>query len=320
MQASLHFLSAYSYFGFAEDTLARQNASKLVFALAYSYFGFAEDTFARQNASKLAFALAYSYLCGKWNKMKAAIIGYGKMGREIERILTERGHEAALVIDTDNAGELDAEHLAGIDVALEFTTPATAYANIRTCLENGTAVVSGTTGWTDRLAELQELCRERGGALFYASNYCLGVNLMFRLNRQLAAMIGRVGGYGVRIEEVHHTQKLDAPSGTAITLAEGILDNLADKQGWVNYAPGIAHATNRVERSEDTPADRIEIRSVREGAVPGIHTVTYESEDDMLELKHTIKNRRTLAMGAVVAAEFLCGKQGVFGMDDLLRN
>ena len=320
MQASLHFLSAYSYFGFAEDTLARQNASKLVFALAYSYFGFAEDTFARQNASKLAFALAYSYLCGKWNKMKAAIIGYGKMGREIERILTERGHEAALVIDTDNAGELDAEHLAGIDVALEFTTPATAYANIRTCIENGTAVVSGTTGWTDRLAELQELCRERGGALFYASNYCLGVNLMFRLNRQLAAMIGRVGGYGVRIEEVHHTQKLDAPSGTAITLAEGILDNLADKQGWVNYAPGIAHATNRVERSEDTPADRIEIRSVREGAVPGIHTVTYESEDDMLELKHTIKNRRTLAMGAVVAAEFLCGKQGVFGMDDLLRN
>ena len=296
MQASLHFLSAYSYFGFAEDTLARQNASKL------------------------AFALAYSYLCGKWNKMKAAIIGYGKMGREIERILTERGHEAALVIDTDNAGELDAEHLAGIDVALEFTTPATAYANIRTCIENGTAVVSGTTGWTDRLAELQELCRERGGALFYASNYCLGVNLMFRLNRQLAAMIGRVGGYGVRIEEVHHTQKLDAPSGTAITLAEGILDNLADKQGWVNYAPGIAYATNRVERSEDTPADRIEIRSVREGAVPGIHTVTYESEDDMLELKHTIKNRRTLAMGAVVAAEFLCGKQGVFGMDDLLRN
>ena len=182
--------------------------------------------------------------------MKAAIIGYGKMGREIERILTERGHEVALVIDTDNAGELDAEHLAGIDVALEFTTPATAYANIRTCLENGAAVVSGTTGWTDRLAELQKLCRERGGALFYASNYCLGVNLMFRINRQLAAMIGRVGGYGVRIEEVHHTQKLDAPSGTAITLAEGILDNLADKQGWVNYAPGIAHAANRVERSE----------------------------------------------------------------------
>lgn len=252
--------------------------------------------------------------------MKAAIIGYGKMGREIERILTERGHEVVLIIDQENANQLDASHLAGVDVALEFTTPATAYHNIRTCLECSTAVVSGTTGWTDRLAELQELCRERGGALFYASNYCLGVNLMFRLNRQLAALMGRVGsGYEVRIEEVHHTQKKDAPSGTAITLAEGILENIPSKKGWVNFAPGIEHATNRVERSEDTPADRIEIHSVREGMVPGIHTVTYESEDDILELRHEIKNRRTLAQGAVVAAEFLCGKHGVYGMDDLLK-
>lgn len=241
------------------------------------------------------------------------------MGREIERILAERGHEVALIIDTDNAADLDAAHLAGIDVAIEFTTPATAYHNIRTCLECGAAVVSGTTGWTERLPELQALCRERGGTMFYASNYCLGVNLMFRLNRQLAAMINRVGGYEVRIEEVHHTQKKDAPSGTAITLAEGIIENLSSKEGWVNYAPGIEHAANRVERSEDTPADRIEIRSVREGMVPGIHTVSYESEDDILELRHTIKNRRTLALGAVVAAEFLCGKQGVYGMEDLLK-
>jgi 4-hydroxy-tetrahydrodipicolinate reductase len=251
--------------------------------------------------------------------MKAAIIGYGKMGREIETILRERGHEVALIIDMDNAAELDAAHLRGIDVALEFTTPATAYRNIRTCIECGTPVVSGTTGWTDRLPELQALCRERGGALFYASNYCLGVNLMFRLNRQLAEMMNRVGGYEVRIEEVHHTQKKDAPSGTAITLAEGIIDRLDTKQGWVNYAPGIEHAANRVERSEETPADCVEIRSVREGAVPGIHTVSYESEDDRLEIRHTIKNRRTLAAGAVVAAEFLCGKRGVYGMDDLLK-
>lgn len=251
--------------------------------------------------------------------MNAAIIGYGKMGREIERLLVERGHGVGLIVDADNRGDLDAAHLRGIDVALEFTTPATAYDNIRACIDAGTPVVSGTTGWTDRLDELKTRCKERGGAFFYASNYSLGVNLLFRLNRQLAEMVGRVGGYDVRIEEVHHTQKKDAPSGTAITLAEGILDNLGDKQGWVNYAPGIAHATNRVERSEDTPADRIEIRSVREGAVPGIHTVTYESADDMLELKHTIKNRRTLAMGAVVAAEFLCGKQGVYSMDDLLK-
>lgn len=241
------------------------------------------------------------------------------MGREIETILRERGHEVALIIDMDNAAELDAAHLQGIDVALEFTTPATAYRNIRTCIECGTPVVSGTTGWTDRLPELQALCRERGGALFYASNYCLGVNLMFRLNRQLAEMMNRVGGYEVRIEEVHHTQKKDAPSGTAITLAEGIIDRLDTKQGWVNYAPGIEHAANRVERSEETPADCVEIRSVREGAVPGIHTVSYESEDDRLEIRHTIKNRRTLAAGAVVAAEFLRGKRGVYGMDDLLK-
>lgn len=240
------------------------------------------------------------------------------MGREIERILCERGHEVALVIDRDNAGELDAEHLRGIDVAIEFTTPATAYDNVRTCLECGVAVVSGTTGWVERLPELQRLCLERGGALFYASNYCLGVNLLFRLNRRLAALVGRTGGYDVRIEEVHHTQKLDAPSGTAITLAEGVIDGMPSKQGWVNYAPGIGHAAHRVESPDEAAADRVVITSVREGAVPGIHTVTYESADDLLELRHTIKQRRALAQGAVVAAEFLCGRRGVFSMDDLL--
>lgn len=237
--------------------------------------------------------------------MKAAIIGYGKMGREIEKILIERGHDVTLVIDTDNAADLNAANLAGVDVALEFTMPSTAYANIRTCIENATPVVSGTTGWTDRLGELQQLCREKGGALFYTSNYCLGVNLMFRLNRQLAAMIDRVGGYDAKIEEVHHTQKKDAPSGTAITLAEGIISEIGRKTGWVN-------------ESSDDPS-QIVVTSLREGAVPGTHTVTYESDDDRIELKHTIKNRRTLALGAVVAAEFLCGKKGVYTMDDLLK-
>ena len=248
--------------------------------------------------------------------MKAAIIGYGKMGHEIEKILLERGHSVALVIDTDNAADLNAANLAQADVALEFTMPTTAY---RTCIENATPVVSGTTGWTDRLPELQELCREKGGALFYASNYCLGVNLMFRLNRYLAEMIGRVGGYGVRIAEVHHTQKKDAPSGTAITLAEGVIAGLPAKTEWVNYAPGIEHAANRIGSPAEATPRQVVIDSVREGMVPGIHTVTYESEDDILELKHTIKNRRTLAMGAVIAAEFLCGKQGVYSMDDLLK-
>ncbi len=227
------------------------------------------------------------------------------MGREIEKILLERGHEIVLRIDAENASELTPERLAAADVALEFTMPETAYANIRACILARTPVVSGTTGWTARLGELEKLCRERRSALFYASNFSLGVNLLFRLNRQLAAMIDRVSGYDVRIEEVHHIQKKDAPSGTAITLAEGIIGELGAKNGWVN--------------DEHAPADRIAIRSVREGTVPGTHTVTYESEDDILERRHTIKNRRTLAMGAVVAAEFLCGKEGVYTMDDLLK-
>ena len=251
--------------------------------------------------------------------MKAAIIGHGKMGREIEKILLERGHRIGAVIDEANASELDAAHLAGIDVALEFTTPDAAYGNIRACIDAGIPVVSGTTGWTNRLEELRSYCREKGGALFYASNYCLGVNLMFRLNRRLARMMERFDAYDVRIEEIHHTQKKDAPSGTAIALAEGVISELHDKTAWVNYAPGIEHATNRIETPADAAADQLEIRSVREGMVPGIHTVTYESADDILELKHTIKNRRTLAMGAVIAAEFLCGRQGVYSMDDLLK-
>ncbi len=177
--------------------------------------------------------------------------------------------------------------------------------------------MSGTTGWTDRLAELQELCRERGGALFYASNYCLGVNLMFRLNRQLAAMIDRVGGYDVRIEEVHHTQKKDAPSGTAITLAEGIiLENLAASRAG-STSPRASRMPRTARRNRPpTGSSPLGARRCRSGYTH----VTYESEDDVLELKHTIKNRRTLALGAVVAAEFLCGKQGVYSMDDLLPN
>lgn len=237
--------------------------------------------------------------------MKTAIIGYGKMGREIEKILAERGHEVALIIDQENSHELDAEHLKGIDVALEFTTPATAYENLRRCIACHVPVVSGTTGWTERLGELERYCREEGSALFYASNYCLGVNLLFRLNRQLARLMNHFPQYEVSIEEVHHTQKKDAPSGTAITLADGILAEVERKHEWIND-------TNA------TPS-QIAIRSVREGMIPGIHTVSYESADDRLELRHEIKNRRTLAEGAVVAAEFLCGKVGVYTMDDLLK-
>lgn len=235
--------------------------------------------------------------------MKAAIIGYGKMGREIEKILIDRGHEVALIIDIDNASDLNDENLKNIDVAIEFTTPSTAYANIRKCLEASTAVVSGTTGWTEQLAELQDLCREKGGAMFYASNYSLGVNLMFRLNRELARLMNNFSAYEITMSETHHTEKKDSPSGTAVTLAEDIISRIDRKQGWVN------------EPTSD--ASLIAIESLRIGATPGDHSVTYTSEDDVLEIRHSIKNRRTLALGAVVAAEFLCGKQGIYTMEDL---
>ena len=225
------------------------------------------------------------------------------MGHEIEKILLSRGHEVALIIDLNNSADLNAEKLKDIDVAIEFTTPATAYDNIRTCLECGTAVVSGTTGWTSRLEELQTLCQEKGGAMFYASNYSLGVNLMFRLNRELARLMNNFSGYTLTMSETHHTEKKDSPSGTAVTLAEDAIARLDSKKGWVN------------EPTDDPSL--IGIESFRIGMNPGEHSVTYTSEDDVLEIRHSRKNRRTLALGAVVAAGFLCGKRGVYTMDDM---
>ncbi len=236
--------------------------------------------------------------------MKVAIIGYGKMGREIEKILISRGHTITAIIDAENREELSSEAFASSDVAIEFTTPHTAYENIVASINAGVAVVSGTTGWLEHLEQIKSLCAERNGGFFYASNYSLGVNLMFRLNRKLAAMINSVEGYSVEIEEVHHIHKLDAPSGTAITLAEGIIAELDSKEGWVN--------------DTEPAANQVEIKSKRVGEVPGIHTVTYDSAEDTLSLSHTIKSRSALAMGAVVAAEFMCGKHGVYSMDDLL--
>ncbi len=242
--------------------------------------------------------------------MKAAIIGYGKMGREIERVLTGRGHEVALVIDVDNAGDLNASKMAGVDVAIEFTTPDTALGNIKRCLEIGVPVVCGTTAWTAHLPEVEALCRERGGAFFYASNYSIGVNVVFELNRRLAEMMNRFAEYDVTVEEVHHTQKKDAPSGTAIVLADGIVDALDRKVRWVG--------------ATTTDPGELEVVSVRRSVAPGTHTVTYESPVDTLTLTHNIKSRAGLAAGAVAAAEFLVaevagGRNGVFSMKDLLE-
>lgn len=227
------------------------------------------------------------------------------MGHEIERVLLSRGHSVNLIIDQNNAADLCADRLRDVDVAIEFTTPSTAYDNIRTCIEAGTAIVSGTTGWTQRLPELQALCRAKGGAMIYSSNYSLGVNIAFAINRRLAELMNRFADYDVSIEEVHHIHKKDAPSGTAITLADDIVARLDRKDGWVNG-----------------PTDddaKIEIASVREGEVAGIHTVTYDSADDTLSLRHSLKSRRALATGAVIAAEFVCGRSGVFTMEDLFR-
>ena len=227
------------------------------------------------------------------------------MGHEIERVLLSRGHSVNLIIDQNNTADLCADRLQGIDVAIEFTTPSTAYDNIRTCIEAGTAIVSGTTGWTQRLPELHELCRAKGGAMIYSSNYSLGVNIAFAINRRLAELMNRFADYDVRIEEMHHIHKKDAPSGTAITLANDIIARLDRKDGWVNVP------------TDDNA--KIEIASVREGEVAGIHTVTYDSADDTLSLRHSLKSRRALATGAVIAAEFVCGRKGVFTMEDLFR-
>jgi 4-hydroxy-tetrahydrodipicolinate reductase len=237
--------------------------------------------------------------------MKAALIGYGKMGREIERILLERGHTVPLIVDIDNAGDLNAANLKNVDVAIEFSAPDAAFANIRTCLEAGTPVVCGTTAWLDRYDEAVEICRRHDGAFFYASNYSIGVNIFFKINRELARLMNRYAEYDVTIEEVHHTQKKDAPSGTAITLAEGILAGLERKKTWVC--------------GTTTAPDELEIGSIRRSVVPGIHTGTWESPADGLSVSHTIKSRSTLATGAVAAAEFLNGKKGIYNMDNLME-
>ena len=226
------------------------------------------------------------------------------MGREIERILVERDHSVELVVDESNVEDLTPENISKVDVAFEFTTPDTAADNVAKVLQAGGRVVCGTTGWLSRLKEMEELAQSKGGALFYASNFSIGVNIMFRINRRLAELMNPYSEYEVRVEETHHMWKKDAPSGTAITLAEGIIENLDRKSSWVN--------------DKATDASMLEIESFREGMVPGIHTVTYTSADDVLQLKHSITNRRALALGAVIAGEYLSDKQGVHTMDNLL--
>ena len=217
----------------------------------------------------------------------------------------ERGHTIVARIDLSTGENFDSEGFRMADVAIEFTAPGSAYQNYLKCFEENIAVVSGTTGWLDKLETVKQMCSNQGKTFFYASNFSLGVNIFFQINKQLAKIMNRFDNYTVNMEEVHHIHKLDAPSGTAITLAEGIIDNMDVKERWL-LAPNTAD-------------NAITIKAIREGEVPGIHTVCYESEADEISIRHEAKSRRGFALGAVLAAEFVQGKKGFFGMNDLLN-
>lgn len=235
--------------------------------------------------------------------MKIALIGYGKMGREIERIALERNHVVVLKIDKpEDWSQLNI--IDNVDVAFEFSTPATVLENIEKCFERNIPVVVGTTGWNEHHSEIKERCKDEGKTLFFASNFSIGVNLFFALNRYLAQLMRKHTDYEVFIEETHHEAKLDAPSGTAISLANDIISNLGRKKDWVNQM--------------DTSEGELGIKSIREGQVTGTHSITYESEIDSIEIRHEAKNRKGFAMGAMLAGEWISGKKGFFGMDDLL--
>jgi 4-hydroxy-tetrahydrodipicolinate reductase len=231
--------------------------------------------------------------------MKIALFGYGKMGKMIERTALERGHVISTKVDIGTTN-ID---FSDMEVAIDFSTPDAALGNISSCLEHGVPIISGTTGWLKDYDKVVDLCNEKNGAFIYTSNFSLGVNIFFELNAYLAKMMRNVNEYKIALEEIHHTQKLDAPSGTAITLAQGILEN-TDYLDWKLDGDG-----------EKT----IPINSKRIDAVPGTHTVSYRSEVDSIEIRHTAHNREGFALGAVIAAEWILGRKGVFSMKDVLN-
>mgnify|MGYP001764905311 CR=1 FL=1 len=236
--------------------------------------------------------------------MKIALIGYGKMGQAIEAIALQRGHEIVLKIDISNAHEMTSANLSRVDVAIEFTSPNSAYDNVMKLLEAHTPVVCGSTGSLDKIEAVEEYCLQQQGSFLYASNYSVGVNLFFELNKKLAALMANQSEYAVSMEEIHHTQKKDAPSGTAVTLAEQIMHHVSRVKGWVNH--------------ESRKPEELGILSKRIDPAPGTHRVLYHSEIDDIEIIHTAHSRTGFATGAVMAAEFLCGKKGIYGMKDVL--
>lgn len=238
--------------------------------------------------------------------MKIALLGHGKMGQIIESIARSRGHEIVLIVDEANYTKVTDEQLKQADVAIEFTVPSIAIKNYDWCFSCGVPVVSGTTGWLEHWKEVVDNCYAVNGGFFYSSNFSVGVNIFFHLNRYLAKIMNNFKDYEVLIEETHHIHKLDAPSGTAISIAEGILDNHDSYDNWQL-------------KGEVTDKHKLQIEAKREGEIPGIHSVIYKSEVDELKIYHSAYSRQGFAMGAVLAAEFIQGKKGVYGMDDLLR-
>ena len=236
--------------------------------------------------------------------MNIALIGYGRMGHEIESIAVKRGHFIKLIVDQYNEDDLNRSNLNGIDVAIEFTSPTAAFNNICRCLNEKVPVVSGTTGWLENYNKVVEVCNKNNTTFIHSSNFSIRVNLLFRLSTELAKQMERYHDYKVSIEEIHHTKKLDAPSGTAITIADGIVGQHSLYKNWCFV--------------KDETNDCVPIRSVREGLVPGTHTVTWDSDIDTISLKHEAKNRKGLALGAVVAAEFIHTRKGIFTMNDVM--
>jgi 4-hydroxy-tetrahydrodipicolinate reductase len=237
-------------------------------------------------------------------QMNIALIGYGRMGHEIESIAISRGHVIKVIIDQDNTKDLNETVFNGVDVAIEFTSPDAAFENISKCLRMKVPVVSGTTGWLDNYEKASAICLENGASFIHSSNFSIGVNILFLLNIELARQMDRFRDYTVSIEEIHHTRKLDSPSGTAISLAEGIELNHGAYDSW-------CFDSNRKENC-------VPISSVREGDVPGTHIVTWDSEIDKISFSHEAKNRKGLALGAVAAAEFISERRGIFTMNDVM--
>lgn len=237
--------------------------------------------------------------------MKILLVGYGKMGKNIEGIARERGHEIAGIVDQNNIESINEYTSNEVDAAIEFTQPDSAYNNLTALMKNSIPTVCGTTGWLDKRDDIEKLCQQHQAAFFYASNFSVGVNLFFAVNNYLAKLMNRFEEYDVSMKEIHHIHKLDAPSGTAVTLAEGILENLKRKNNWILDESG-------------TPQD-LTVHAERTGEVPGTHIVTYNSPIDTIDIKHEAHSRKGFATGAVLAAEYIAGKQGIFGMNDLLN-